>query len=118
LTVPSNFTGAPGSNALDQMQLVVNILIQLFGELVVSDGIVVYLSAKWAKSYPVDISLYWHRRDRVVYGAALVLIAFYLLSVLKAFTGFMCFTATLDDGVVVVGWGSMGTTLCRFARFR
>jgi len=69
LSVPNNLGGEPGSNALDQTQLVVNILIQLIGELVVCDGI-----------------------------AALVLVSFFPFTVVLGFTNYTCFTATLDDG--------------------
>ena len=100
LSVPINFAGVPGSEALSQKQLGINIVVQLFGELLVTDGIVAYLSAKWAKSYPVDISVYWHRRDRVVYGAALVLISVFPLSPLQGFAGFTCFTSKdVGDGL-------------------
>jgi len=97
LSIPRNMAGEAGSEAVPQIQLVINILVQLFGELIVTDGLIAYASMTFTSTYTIDITQYWIKRDHSVYLAVFAYIAFSQYYFCEALGQFSCFTSVLDD---------------------
>ena len=53
-----------------------NFFIQLFGELVVTDGIIAYASSYFTNTYTIDLPSYWTNRDKNIYLGAFFMFAF------------------------------------------
>jgi len=77
-----------------------NFLIQLFGELVVTDGLIGFASSYFTDAYKIDLPLYWANRDRNIYYAAFLLIALFGINNFVFLAVNTCFTAASNSTVV------------------
>ena len=80
-----------------------NFLIQLFGELVVTDGLIGFASSYFTDAFKIDLPLYWANRDRNVYYAAFLMIAFSGFHRFVHLAVNTCFTAAISNSTVVDG---------------
>ena len=90
---------APGSAAIPVSQTLTNMGIMIFGELVVTDGIIGYASHKFQR-YPVDLPLSWSdfktsRRHRLKYFT--VIMSMYASTVVITMPTNMCYTSPAED---------------------
>ncbi|GMI15705.1 hypothetical protein TrVE_jg3357 [Triparma verrucosa] len=90
---------APGSAAIPVSQALTNMGIMIFGELVVTDGIIGYASHKFQR-YPVDLPLSWSdfktsRRHRLKYFT--VIMSMYASTVVITMPTNMCYTSPAED---------------------
>mmetsp|Transcript_5991 Transcript_5991/g.10884 ORF Transcript_5991/g.10884 Transcript_5991/m.10884 type:complete len:430 (+) Transcript_5991:462-1751(+) len=89
----------PGSPAIPVSQTLTNMGIMIFGELVVTDGIIGYASHKFER-YQVDLPLSWNdfktsRRHRLLYFT--VIMSMYASCVVLNLPINMCYTSPADD---------------------
>ncbi|GMI03430.1 hypothetical protein TrVE_jg5912 [Triparma verrucosa] len=91
--------GDPGSPAIPVSQTLTNMGIMLFGELVVTDGIIGYASHKFQR-YSVDLPLSWSdfktsRRHRLLYVT--VIMSMYASCGVINFPVNLCYTSLAED---------------------
>ncbi|GMI00037.1 hypothetical protein TrVE_jg14292 [Triparma verrucosa] len=91
--------GEPGSPAIPVSQTLTNMGIMLFGELVITDGIIGYASHKFQR-YPVDLPLSWSdfktsRHHRLLYVT--VIMSMYVSCVVIGMPINMCYTSPAED---------------------
>ena len=87
---------SPGSAALPISQSVVNLGIMLFGELVVTDGIVAYFSNAFKDRYVVNLALAWNelktrRKSLMRYMTAILMLG--TSQIILNLPHNMCFTS-------------------------
>ncbi|GMI18760.1 hypothetical protein TrLO_g14382 [Triparma laevis f. longispina] len=88
----------PGSSRLPQSQIVINLFIMLFGEVVLTDFLVAWASVKF--TYKVDILKEWQNMKKAgtVFIAAFVcVLSMQPLFVLINITSVLCYTSLTDD---------------------
>lgn len=90
--------GGPGSSSIPLSQSIVNLAIMLFGELVLTDGIIAYM-ARHSARYRNDPALEWaeyKKRKRLMVGISAVVTVLTTAYTTIPIEGF-CYTATGDD---------------------
>ena len=87
-----NFGPAGGAGISNRM-LGINLTVMMFGEVVLSDGFVSYLSSRWKNRYLFDISEEWERRDRFIFRCFYVILASLPFACIQPTIGNMCYTS-------------------------
>ncbi|GMH72124.1 hypothetical protein TrRE_jg12783 [Triparma retinervis] len=92
--------GEPGSEGIPIEQTLLNFGVMLFGELVLTDGIVAYASHKFKNRYCVNLAVAWRacaeRRKYLLVGAMVMYWCFSLVTVQNIPTH-MCYTSPAND---------------------
>ena len=90
----------PGSSKIPVAQTLKTLAIMLVGELVVTDGIIAYVSNKFKKRYIVDLAVAWHdlvtNRKKLIW-AFVAIISMASFTILISLPLNMCFTSLADD---------------------
>mmetsp|Transcript_30094 Transcript_30094/g.59774 ORF Transcript_30094/g.59774 Transcript_30094/m.59774 type:complete len:385 (+) Transcript_30094:633-1787(+) len=90
----------PGSPKIPAAQTLNTLAIMLVGELVVTDGIIAYMSNKFKERYIVDLAAAWHdlvtNRKKLIW-AFVAIVSMVSTSVILNVPVNMCFTSLADD---------------------
>eukprot|EP00518_Triparma_eleuthera_P022263 CAMPEP_0197547560 /NCGR_PEP_ID=MMETSP1320-20131121/1890_1 /TAXON_ID=91990 /ORGANISM="Bolidomonas sp., Strain RCC2347" /LENGTH=322 /DNA_ID=CAMNT_0043107393 /DNA_START=136 /DNA_END=1102 /DNA_ORIENTATION=- len=90
----------PGSPKIPTVQILRTLAIMLIGELVITDGIIAYVSNKSKKRYVVDLAAAWHdlvtNRKKLLL-AFVAIISMASITILIGLPINMCYTSLADD---------------------
>ena len=90
----------PGSPKIPVAQTLKTLAIMLVGELVVTDGIIAYVSNKFKKRYIVDLAAAWHdlvtNRKKLIW-AFVAIVSMVIIPVAINLPTNMCFTSLADN---------------------
>jgi hypothetical protein len=90
----------PGSPKIPISQTIFNLAVMLFGELVVTDGIVAYVSNKFEDRYVVDIASAWidlRTNKRALVRCLVFIMALYSSNIILILPRSLCYTSPLQD---------------------
>ena len=90
----------PGSPKIPTAQILKTLAIMLVGELVVTDGIIAYVSNKFKKRYIVDLAAAWQdlrtNRKKLIW-TFVAIVSMMSIPVINTLPGNMCYTSPVDD---------------------
>ena len=89
--------GPVGSPRVSDFLLLFNLAIMVFGEVVVTDGMVAYLSSIWKDRYTIDVSAEWEKRDVFMYWCFFPQIVFRPFNMMFGILSHMCFTSYVGE---------------------
>ena len=89
-----------GSGSIDVSRAMRNLVIMLFGELVISDTVVAYLSYKFASRYVISIAHEWEgfkATQRRALSGLIVLVSLMSIKVFISIPQMLCLTSLMPD---------------------
>ena len=89
--------GPAGSPKVTDFLLFFNLAVMVFGEVVLTDGIVAYLSSIWKDRYIIDISAEYEKRDVFMLRCFYIYIAFGTFTNFVGVTWNMCYTSYVGE---------------------
>ena len=91
-----NFGPAGGPIVPDSL-LFFNLAIMIFGEVILTDGLVAYLSSIWTNRYIIDVSAEWEKRDVFAMRCFCIWVAFSSYFCIAGVKTPLCFTSYVGE---------------------